>query len=407
MAIATDQVALRNEVKEQAERTHQAAKSYKGPYQKWKEMQGIDTIYGLSVPNVYTTEVKPWAARGGSGVFINLDGSAGFNDSYIYELAPKEQSVPIRHIYDELIFVLSGRGATTVWNDEKKKQTFEWGKGSYFAMPPNAWHQHFNLSGDEPARYFAMTAAPRVIDTFKSLDFVFNNNHVFTDFFNDDEGFFKESERKTGSNGTQSNWRTNFIADVWAHQPKRRASVEEVEARSRAAAAEGNGWKAVGRFLKAGEESAGSGAVMLNGTVHAGLSFGSQPGTHSPLHRHGPGIHVTTIGGHGYSILISPAGDQTVRVDWGPGTVFVPPEGWWHGHFNTGPEPWDWLKVGWGSEKPKPGGGHYDYSRTPQEGGDQVAFEDQDPAVHHAFEKELETTGVKCLMYYHPHCTQR
>ena len=407
MAIAIDRETLQAEAEQQRAQTHEAARSYKGPYQKWKEMQGIDTIYGFSVPNIYTAEVKPWPARGGSGVFINLDGSAGFNDSYIYELAPTESSVPIKHIYDELIFVLSGRGATTVWNDEKKKQTFEWGKGSYFAMPPNAWHQHFNLSGDEPARYFAMTAAPRVIDTFKSLDFVFNNDHVFTDFFNDDEGFFKESERKVGSNGILANWRTNFIADVWAHQPRRRASVEDVEAKARAAAEAGDGWKSVGRFLKAGEESAGSGAVMLNGTVHAGLSFGSQPGTHAPFHRHGPGIHVTTIGGHGYTILISPAGDQTVRVDWGPGTVFVPPEGWWHAHFNTGPEPWDWLKVGWGSEKPKPGGGHYDYSRTPQEGGDQMAFEDVDPEVHLAFERELERTGVKCLMYYHPHCTKR
>ena len=33
-------------------------------------------------------------------------GSAGFNDGYIYELAPKESSFPIKHIYDELVFVL-------------------------------------------------------------------------------------------------------------------------------------------------------------------------------------------------------------------------------------------------------------------------------------------------------------
>ena len=225
MAIATDPTTLHAEAEQQRAQTHEAARSYKGPYQKWKEMQGLDTIYGFSVPNVYTTEVKPWAARGGSGVFINLDGSAGFNDSYIYELAPKESSIPIKHIYDELIFVLSGRGATTVWNEEKKKQTFEWGKGSYFAMPPNAWHQHFNLSGDEPARYFAMTAAPRVIDTFKSLDFVFNNDHVFTDFFNDEEGFFKQAERPN----RRGSWETNYIADVWALAPKQRASVEELE----------------------------------------------------------------------------------------------------------------------------------------------------------------------------------
>ena len=70
------------------------------------------------------------------------------------------------------------------------------------------------------------------------------------------------------------------------------------------------------------------------------------------------------------------------------------PEGWWHAHYNVGPEPWDWLRVGWGSEKPKPGGGTYDYSRTPQEGGDQMAFEDMDPAFHREFEQELAKAGI-------------
>ena len=100
--------------------------------------------------------------RGGSGVFINLEGTGGFNDTYLYELAPKESSAPIRHIYEETIYILKGQGATTVWIDEKKKQTIEWHERSYFAIPPNAWHQHHNLSGNEPIRYIAMTAAPRV-----------------------------------------------------------------------------------------------------------------------------------------------------------------------------------------------------------------------------------------------------
>ncbi len=381
------------------EQTQRDPRNYKGPYQKWKEMQGIETLYGFSVPDVYTTEVTPWEARGGKGVFINLEGSAGFNDAYVYELDPKESSVPIKHIYDELIFVLGGRGATTVWNDPKKKQTFEWKKGSYFAMPPNAWHQHFNVSGDEPARYFAMTAAPRVIDTFKSLDFVFNNDHKFTEFFNDEEGFFKEGERKRG------NWRTNFIADVYAYAPKERASVAELEERARSAAAEGTGWRSVGRWLSGEGDNGGGSIAFLGGAVRAAVQFESRAGVHTPMHRHGPGIHVATIGGHGYSMLKSPIGDQTVRIDWKPGTVFVPPEGWWHAHFNVGPEPWDWLRIGWGSDKPRPGGGHYDYSRTPEEGGDQMSFEQQDPAVHREFEAECAKVEVSCLMHHHPYCS--
>ena len=400
MAVVEPQLQTENDRQQQTRQ----ARAYKSPYQIWRESQGIQNIEGFSVENVYETQLSPWEARGGSGIFINLEGSAGFNDAYIYELAPKESSVPIKHIYDELIFVLRGRGACTVWYDEKKKQTFEWGKGSYFAIPPNAWHQWHNLSGDEPARYFAMTAAPRVLDTFKDIDFVFNNEHRFTNIFNDEDGFFKQAERPN----RRGSWETNYIADVWSLAPKQRASVEELEAKARAAAARGDGWKSVGRFLVGEQEgSTGATALMLRGTVHAAVSFQSQPGTHAPPHRHGPGIHVTVIGGHGYSILQSPARDQTVKIPWGPGTVFVPPEGWWHAHYNVGPEPWDWLRVGWGSEKPKPGGGTYDYSRTPQEGGDQMAFEDMDPAFHKEFEESLAKVGIKCLMLHHPHCSYR
>jgi len=153
---------LREEVQAQNRASAREAEAYRSPYERWKESQGLPTIGGYYIENVYDVNLTPWEARGGSGVFINLDGTGGFNDSYIYELAPRESSVPIRHIYDELIFVLRGRGAVTVWNDEAKKQTIEWTKGSYFAIPPNAWHQWHNLSGDEPARYSAMTAAPRV-----------------------------------------------------------------------------------------------------------------------------------------------------------------------------------------------------------------------------------------------------
>ena len=53
--------------------------------------------------------VLPWEERGGSGVFVNLDGTGGFNDTYICEIPAKQSLNPIKHIYDELIFVLRGR----------------------------------------------------------------------------------------------------------------------------------------------------------------------------------------------------------------------------------------------------------------------------------------------------------
>ena len=53
--------------------------------------------------------------------------------------------------------ILSGYGSTAVWNDAGQRITFEWKAGALFAIPVNAWHQHFNGSGREPARYVAVT----------------------------------------------------------------------------------------------------------------------------------------------------------------------------------------------------------------------------------------------------------
>ena len=182
---------------------------YKGPYERWKELEGIPTVGDYYVRDLRALELTPWVSRGGSGLFINLEGSQGFNDSYVYELAPRESSIPLKHIYEETVYVLGGHGATMVWNDVDHKQTFEWHESSFFALPPNAWYQHFNLSGDEPSRLYGMTAAPRVIDTFKNLDFVFNNPYVFQDRFKGQDDYFKQAER-----GSRGGFVTNFVADV-------------------------------------------------------------------------------------------------------------------------------------------------------------------------------------------------
>jgi hypothetical protein len=247
-----------------------------------------------------------------------------------------------------------------------------------------------------------MTAAPRVIDTFQNLNFVFDNPYIFDDRFDGEEGYFKETHDRF--DGTRI--ATNFIADLLKLKP----AIETVDAiRDRARAGITNQRGGVGgRAGGDGDEGVGGYGGRLsfvNSTVRCGYSFGSQPGVHTAAHRHGPGIHVLTLGGHGYSYLW-PEGEEPMRVDWGPGTVFVPPEGYWHAHFNTGPEGWDWLRMGWGTDKPKPGGRQYEYTSL-REGGDQIALDEEDPRFHQEFEAELARKGVPCLMLHHPGCTQK
>jgi mannose-6-phosphate isomerase-like protein (cupin superfamily) len=129
------------------------------PYTRWVRAEGLEIISSFYVPDLHTVELKPWARRGGRGVFLNHDASRTSNDCYVCEIPPGKELAPQHQLYEEMIYVLDGRGSTDVWNEAGQRTTFEWKAGALFAIPLNAWHQHFNGSGIEPARYVAVTNA--------------------------------------------------------------------------------------------------------------------------------------------------------------------------------------------------------------------------------------------------------
>ncbi len=360
--------------KEQVEEEVRARTSWRSSYEQWKEAEGLPTVRGYFVKNVMDMELYPWKSSGdGRAVFVNLEGTGGFNDAYVAEIPPGKSLKAHRHLYEETIYILKGQGATSVWIDENRKQSFEWQTGSFFSMPMNSWHEHFNVTGTEPVRYLAMTSAPRVINTFNNLEFIFDNPFVFKDRFDGKEGYFKQTE-------PTKHWSTNFVADIRACQT----------------------------FSGAFNRGAGATSTslrLINDTCKSHVSQWTV-GAYKKAHRHGPGIHILIIRGHGYSLMWY-EGKEVERVEWGPGSVFVPPEMWFHQHFNAGAEPVFFLAIGWGNDKPKIGGGGYVYKDIKQ-GGDQIEYEDEGPNIHTEFEAALAKVGAKCEMGgMHPFCTQK
>ena len=64
---------------------------------------------------------------------------------------PAARRSPQRHLYEEVYYVLEGRGSTQLEFADGRKRSFEWGPRSFFAIPLNAKYRHFNASGTQRA----------------------------------------------------------------------------------------------------------------------------------------------------------------------------------------------------------------------------------------------------------------
>ncbi|MBI4528254.1 MAG: cupin domain-containing protein [Deltaproteobacteria bacterium] len=343
----------------------------KSSYRKWLELEGIPLIEGFFMEDLKKVPLQPWGRKGGLAARICLEGAGETNDAYVCEIAPGQGLKPQKHFFEELIYVISGKGATTVWNQGGPKRTFEWQEGALFSAPLNAWHQHFNGSGSEPARYIAVTSAPIMINLIHNLDFIFNCDFVFKDRYSSEEDYFS----RPGLWYEGRMWETNFVADV--------RNMDLIE------------WK---------ERGAGGSQVRLEISQNTLCGHVAQfpVGTYKKAHYHGPGAHVIILSGRGYS-LMWPQGQPNQRFDWGPGSLIVPPNNWFHQHFNAGAEPARYLALRWGSKK------YYGMTSDPGEmdadvktGGLQIEYEDEDPVVRRMFEEACAKSRVENQMakYY-------
>ena len=342
-------------------------------YAEYQRREGIPVVRGFAIEDLRTLELAPWARRGGRGTFVNLDGTGGTNDAYVCEIAPGGSLSPQRQLYEEMIYVLDGNGSTQVWYEESRKVSFEWRAGSLFAIPLNAWHRHFNGRGDQPARFLAVTNAPLVMNLFHNLEFVFNTPFTFDDRFAGEEDYFSGRGKQYMGLRTFV-LDTNFIPDV--------RTIELWMVASRGAG---------GRLML---------IELAHNTMCAHIAE-FPVGTYKKAHRHGPGAHVIILSGQGYSLLW-PEGEEPRQVDWHAGSVVVPPENWFHQHFNSGAEPARYLALRWGGQRYDMGGaiksGEEAADVSVKEGGLQIEYPDEDPGIHQRFEAELARAGAQCRM---------
>lgn len=343
------------------------------PYLEWIAQEGLPVVedFGVDLLGVGT---RPWPRLGARGAAVHLKGRGDFCSMFLYELAPGAATAPQRHLYEEVVYVLAGRGSTTIETGAGDVHSFEWGPRSLFAVPLNARHRHFNGSGAERSLLASTTTLPIVLNLFHDAAFVFDNDRDFGRLGK--PGYFK-GEGEFVSAGQNHLWETNFLPDV--------GRIDKLGSYG----ARGAG----GRNLK---------LILADGTMHAHISE-LPAGTYKKAHRHRSGIHVVCVSGHGYSLLWNEGDRELRRFDWQPGHVHVPPENMFHQHFNLSARPSRYLAIGLGSNRypftasarrTKSGGS----STSVKAGGDQIEYEDQPPAIHPLYQEEMRKAGVEIRM---------
>src|SRR5213594_1222592 len=335
-------------------------------YEEWRKREGVPLVGGVYIKEMKAVELGPWPRKG--------DDEA---DEHIVELSPGSYTAPLRHMYTEALYVVSGHGSTSVWRDEHAKQTFEWGPGSYFVLPTNAWHQFFNASLSQPARWFSVTDLPQLLRQWASEDFVFNNPYDFNDRYAGEPDYFT-AEAKLYKGRV---WETNFIPDI------KKLPLYEWKSRG------GGGTNA---FM-----------VMVAGMMESHVSR-FESGHYKKAHRHGPGAHLYITQGEGY-VLTQRGNEPRIRCDWQEGSLYLSGAGeglWLHQHFNVGATPATYLVMNQGLSRKYAANRwqarEYTVLRTGEvsgkEGGRQVEYEDEDPEIHRIFEAELKKRGIICKM---------
>ncbi len=85
-------------------------------------------------------------------------------DAYMQIIPPGSRSGKHRHLAEECLYVLEGRGYdlhqdcdveitdTYHWRPQDEVKRYEWEAGDVIYIPPNVIHQHFNASPDKPLR---------------------------------------------------------------------------------------------------------------------------------------------------------------------------------------------------------------------------------------------------------------
>lgn len=341
-------------------------------YDEWMEGLGLPVYRGHFVPDLRTIDLGHWDERGCDAAFVQLVGQQGLSEARITEIPATEASRPYKMAVDEIVYVVSGHGTTVLWGDGQRPEDghfFEWNERALFLVPGQLNRQFFNIEQAGSLRLLHYNYLPLAMSVVPDPEFFFSNPYPHTVSRDQLRQVYGDA---TLADGSANRWRPGgqLSGDCWLGNffPDMRA-WDKLDLNRR----RGAGGSTVSiQFAK---------SAM---TCHMSM-FGEKK--YKKAHRHGPGRVIVIPTGEGYSVMW-PEGGERVVVPWQENALFVPPDRWFHQHFNLGDKPARYLAF-------HPPTQFHGYSeRAEDRHRDQIEYPDEDPWIRQHFEEELAARGL-------------
>ncbi len=342
-------------------------------HDRWMQAQGIPIHRGYYVEDVRTLELGWWPERECNAAYLVLSGQEGKAEVRVTEIPPGQTLPPVKFALDEIVYVVDGHGLTTIGaSGDPRSTTFEWQKRSMFLLPRNCETRLSNARGASPARLIHYNFLPMSMTILPDPKFFFGNPYTdlgvlgddMRDVFSDAKELPPSVEAAARSAGRVM-WYGNFFPDMGV-------------------------WDRLHRDPVRGAGSERVGIQFVNSSMRSHMSV-FDPRLYTKAHRHGPVVLIVIPAGEGYSVMWQ-EGTERVVIPWHEGSVFVPPNRWFHQHFNVGGEPARYLAFH------LPRGLNMGSERVENRARDQIEYPDEDPWIRQRFESELAARGLTTLM---------
>ena len=189
------------------------------PYVAWTEKEGVPVTEDFGV-DLLKCPTAHWARFGVEGGIVNLKGRGDFVSIFVLDLKPGAQTSPQKHLYEEVVYVLSGHGSTTVETERRPQALVRMGAeepvraSAQRPLPAFQRQRPRACAHSPPPTIFCM-----MLNLFHNEEFVFDNAYEFPERQGSQKSFSGEGDFIPVRPG-RNMWETNFVPDLAAFELK-------------------------------------------------------------------------------------------------------------------------------------------------------------------------------------------